>query len=343
MKLVELGIVPDYSTNIEDSATNTILEEETPSNYDISVGKTIGTLNVVENDGQIAIYNDHSHYVLSKKLFEENISVILESLFSEYVQQQKLNGLETLIYIPSSESLHITQYGKIPIIVVEGELKFYEYLITVDGSIYQNGILRTSNNKEIQTDEFPILLTTNTLMTKQYTMSLGNKKINYSQSVPIFAWDNIIIYSDGTITDTTLSWRLKVSNTPLDFLVIQDKLYVLDITGSVYFVNLKTRRVNSIGNAEGASRFYQDGNDVLLCSSDLCYYVKEKSLERLDNRSIENDVTTIYPSIINVRKSAPGVFVDKTFLGTEIVFTYISNNKLRILTDVGTWELTLRK
>ncbi|WP_143145306.1 hypothetical protein [Fervidobacterium gondwanense] len=339
--LVKFGIAPDYSINFESTTTEYLFEQEDASSTNV---KYLGVLEVTENVDEIALNFGEKSYVLPKEIFVENASAILKSIFNVDIHREKAEDLKTIVFIPNSEILYVSSYGKIPIIVVEDKLNFYEHYITIDGSTYRSGVLTTTNSRQIQVEEIPILLSTNFLMTKSYTISLGTKKYSYNQSVPVFGWNKIILYSDGSITDTTLSWRLKVSNTPLDFLLNEDRFYVLDISGNVYSVNLKTRKVNHLGGVEGAFKFSKHGSDVFLCSQNLCYHVRETSLEKVDQHHIEeSEAHFFYPSISSLQNTGFGVFLGKTFLGNELIFIYVLNDKLRILTDVGTWEVFLKE
>jgi len=162
----------------------------------------------------------------------------------------------------------------------------------------------------------------------------------------IFVWDNYIVYADGSISDLSNTWKMKISNIPLDYIVSENKIYVLDITGQIIILNTKSRRVTFTKTFEGAYMIKLDssgslsvhttkGQYTIINEKDVIYKEKTESLE-----SSQSSVR-FYPSIVDLHITPFGYFYNDIFLGEDMKFGYIKNKTFYLITEVGIWKINI--
>ncbi|MGC9771819.1 hypothetical protein [Fervidobacterium islandicum] len=256
------------------------------------------------------------------------------------------NVPETVVYEPKTSRIFTVVPVGLPLLVVPDYVNFIPAVVTVDGSFYKNGVLYTSEKNNIQVDSLPILYNGYSILTGNYILNLRTGKKEFISSPPIFSWDKFLIYADGSITDTTLAWKLKVSNAPLDFLLIDNTLFLLDVTEGVYVVNLKSRKVSFLGNFNGALFLTLDRNlgKVILKTLNGDYVLTENNATKVDS-GFEYVFSNkeVYPYFTGVENSGSGYFYRGVFLGDSIFYMSVSRDNLNIVTEVGTWQVTLKK
>lgn len=164
----------------------------------------------------------------------------------------------------------------------------------------------------------------------------------------LFLWDNYVIYTDGSISDLTFTWKMKLSNTPLDYIVSENRIYILDVTGQVIILNTKSRRTTFTKTFEGAYRIQLDHDGTLLVHTTRGQYtvINEKDVVYKDKRessSSDNfeNFAKFYPSIIDLHITPFGYFYNEIFLGEELKLSYIKNKTIYIVTEVGVWKINL--
>lgn len=162
----------------------------------------------------------------------------------------------------------------------------------------------------------------------------------------IFIWDNYVFYADGSISDLSFTWKMKLSNTPLDYLISENRIYILDVTGQLVILNTRTRRISFTKLFEGAYMIKLEPNGLLLIytSNGIYKIVNEKDVvyeEKDENLFYSNIKSVLYPSITKLNITPFGYFYKDTYIGSELKFMYIKNNVLFIITEVGLWKVNI--
>ncbi|MEN3042459.1 MAG: hypothetical protein ABDH59_04050, partial [Fervidobacterium sp.] len=172
------------------------------------------------------------------------------------------------------------------------------------------------------------------------SIDLKNDKI-------IFVWDNYVLYADGSISDLSFTWKMKVSNTPLDYIFSGNRLFLLDVTGQLVVLNLKTRRFVFSKTFEGSYTIKLEPNNVLnVYSTNGRYIVINEKETKFDSKQVEEQRTKsmfpiVYPSILNLYVTPFGYFYEDIFIGQQIKFTYIKDKIAYVVTEVGTWKINI--
>lgn len=350
-------------------ATNVILNSELDSEIELELASTSASIDVsnfatrellkisVESIGDTISLTTNASTIVFKSE-EEFLSGFLEYITTSFSFVRIETGSnedtrdfypETVVYDPKSGKLYVTVPTGVPLIVVPDYMNFIPATVTMDGSFYKDKVLYVSEKIQYQVDSLPLLYTGYSILTDNYILNLRTGKKDTISSVPIFGWDKYIIYADGSVGDISLTWKLKVSNTPLDFLIVENVLYLLDVTKNVYVVNLKTRKVTFAGNFEDAICFDYDEHsaNTILRTLKGNYFLSENGLIKVDRTEggFKNDFSTksLYPCLTNIKDFGFGLFYEDVYLGNSILFMFISKGVLNIVTDVGTWQVEIKK
>ncbi|MFN4267515.1 MAG: hypothetical protein ACK4EZ_01635 [Fervidobacterium pennivorans] len=313
----------------------------------ISVESTGDTISLTTRAGKIVFESEEDFKSGFLKYFSTNTS--FDHTTTGLSENTPDLGPETLVYDSKSHKLYITVPTGIPLIVVPEYINFVPAVVTMDGSFYKNKVLYMSEKIQYQVDSLPFLYTGYSILTENYILNLRTGKKEAVSSVPIFGWDKYIIYADGSVGDLSLTWKLKVSNTPLDFLMVENMLYLLDVTKNVYAVNLKTRKVIFAGTFEDAICFDYDEHSatVILRALKENYVLSVNGSIKVDRTEsfFKNDFPNkrLYPTFTNVKDFGFGFFYEGVYLGNSIFFMFISKGVLNIVTDVGTWQVKITK
>ncbi|WP_448375942.1 hypothetical protein [Fervidobacterium sp.] len=335
-ELVKRGVLSIFIN--EEEAQNL---QSTTTNYELPV------LFLSKNDRDLVLIRNDKTVSLSEELFISNFEELFKNLLGDIFIFDKRYSLsdipETIVYDPIRKEVFLANKTGIPLIVINSDIEFLPGYRTIDGSLYINNVLYTQTNVQYQIDELPLLNNGFSILTREYTVNLrdGRKQENTAQ--PIFAWGKILIFADGQISDLSLNWKMKISNAPVDFVVLQDKLYILDLTNNIYIFNLKTRKITHVGTVENNGRLKDNGAEVVLITKDSIFTVKEEGISQvkdyLPNFQGNYNVNKIYPTICDVEIYSSGFFYNNTFIGNEMYFSYLSDGVITILTDVGTWRI----
>ncbi|WP_448379210.1 hypothetical protein [Fervidobacterium sp.] len=327
------------STDVSNFATRELLK--------ISVESTGHTIFLTTNAGTI-VFESEEDFLSG---FLEYITTNLSFVRIKTDSSEKAPDLypKTVVYDPKSSKLYVTVPTGVPLIVVPNYMNFIPATVTMDGSFYKDKVLYVSEKIQYQVDSLPLLYTGYSILTDNYILNLRTGRKEVIPSVPIFGWDRYIIYADGSISDVSLTWKLKVSNAPLDFLLVENMLYLLDVTKNVYVVNLKTRKVIFAGTFEEAICFDYDEHraTVILRALKENYVLSVNGSIKVDRTEsfFKNDFPNkrLYPIFTNVKDFGFGFFYEGVYLGNSIFFMFISKGVLNIVTDVGTWQVEITK
>jgi len=335
-ELVKRGVLSIFIN--EEEAQNL---QSTTTNYELPV------LFLSKNDRDLVLIRNDKTVSLSEELFISNFEELFKNLLGDIFIFDKRYSLsdisETIVYDPIKKEVFLANKTGIPLIVINGEIEFLPGYRTIDRSLYINSVLYTQTNVQYQIDELPLLYNGFLILTKEYVVNLRDGKKQENTAQPIFAWGKIMIFADGQISDLSLNWKMKISNAPVDFVVLQDKLYILDLTNNIYIFNLKTRKITHVGTVENNGRLKDSGAEVVLITKDSIFTVKEEGISQLKdylpNFQAYYNVNKIYPTICDVEIYSSGFFYNNTFIGNEMYFSYLSDGVITILTDVGTWRI----
>lgn len=360
----------------EQYRTVVLVQRDIPTNVSVYITKKLVSLGIVpiivdENSSKtdlceasecesefFYLFNDNNLITLSvgeKKISfdylsqdaEQTLGVFIKSIFEVREGSTFYDVPETLVYDSEKRMVSLGRSSGIPLIIVENGVEFLPSYITIDGSLYNQKLLQTVDGREYHLDDLPLLYNGFSILTKDYVLNLRDGKRQPSFGQPIFAWDNILIYADGQISDSSLNWKMKVSNTPVDFIYNDNNLYILDITNNLYLINLRTRKVNRLGFIESTGRLFNINGEILLVTAVEVFRLTENGILKVDNFSTyHKQMYTsdyVYPTVCNLQFYKSGYFYGNTFLGNNILFAYISKDILTILTDVGTWKIKLKK
>lgn len=171
-------------------------------------------------------------------------------------------------------------------------------------------------------------------------------------------WDGIIIYSDGHISDMSLNWRMKVSAAaPLDFYIGDGILYLLDVAGNVYAVNLKNRRVLLNDKVESAVAIsvVDKKLQVVTLRGTIAYspdFAKKENRSALAGEGTEiqteiqrssyfSKTALLSPTALKIHLTPFGIFWRDTYLGQELHLLRINENKAQVFTELGVWVVPL--
>lgn len=304
------------------------------------------------------------HFILMPENLEKIISTVLQEVLeinSEFqnsdktnaeIREKKNEGIKSLVYDKALKKLYLTRYLGQFFLILDDKIQFIDGILKYDGRIFST---------QSQIDFKDLDVTKEILLTKDFKFSFESAQslktralITFSAPI-IFLWDNYIILSDGNIGDLTLTWWLKIANTPIDYIVTDNKIYLLDITSNLYIVNLKTRRTilqtfcenaymlkleydsaekNNVLYVYSYDKIFKISNDKELSTINI-----ERTTDRYDD---ERTISTIfYPSILKITVSPFGYFHGDLHLGSKVYQTYIKQQYAYIITDVGTWRIKL--
>uniref|UniRef100_A0A7V4NFM9 Uncharacterized protein n=1 Tax=Fervidobacterium pennivorans TaxID=93466 RepID=A0A7V4NFM9_FERPE len=311
----------------------------------ISVESTGHTISLTTESGKV-VFESEEDFLSG---FLEYITTNLSFVRIETGSSKNKTDLypETVVYDPKFGKLYVTVPTGVPLIVVPNYMNFIPATVTMDGSLYKDKVLYVSEKIQYQVDSLPLLYTGYSILTDNYILNLRTGRKEVISSVPIFGWDKYIIYADGSISDVSLTWKLKVSNAPLDFLLVENMLYLLDVTKNVYVVNLKTRKVIFAGTFEEAICFNYDEHraTVILKSLKENYVLSVNGSIKVDRTGnfFKNDFKRLYPIFTNIKDFGFGFFYDDVYLGNSIFYMFVSKGVLNVVTDVGTWQVEIKK
>ncbi|MFN4245940.1 MAG: hypothetical protein ACK4F9_07350 [Brevinematia bacterium] len=361
---------PEFSRNtlediIKDQEKNgTVLKFSLTKVKDQSFGFSEDfLLDISYNNTEYQISFDH--FILIPENLEKIISAVLQEVskinlksensekINREIREKKSDRIKSLVYDKALKKLYLTRYLGQFFLLLDDRIQFIDGILMYDGRIF---------SAEFQTDFKDLDVTKEIFLTRDFKFSFESAQnlktkalITFSAPI-IFLWDNYIILSDGNIGDLTLTWWLKISNTPIDYIVSDNKIYLLDITNNLYIVNLKTRRTilqifcenaymikleydstekNNVLWVYGYDKIFKLSSDKELSTINI-----EKTSDRYndDGRAIS---TIFYPSILKITVSPFGYFYEDLHLGSKVYHTYIRELYAYIITDVGTWRIKL--
>jgi len=162
----------------------------------------------------------------------------------------------------------------------------------------------------------------------------------------IFVWDNYVVYADGSISDLSNTWKMNISNTPLDYVITENRIYILDVTGQLIILNTKSRRPTFTKAFEGAYMLKLESNGLLSVLTTKGHYmiINEKDViykEKAEGLESRKSSVRFYPSITDLRITPFGYFYNDIFIGEDMKFSYIKNKILYLITEVGVWKINI--
>ncbi len=162
----------------------------------------------------------------------------------------------------------------------------------------------------------------------------------YEFKVPLLTRiNNILLFSDGSISDVNLTWNMKISNSPVDYGVWKNRLYVLDISGILTVVDLRTRNTIFKKNYPGAFRIGVENDFVYVFRKMDTIILDERNSEKILNQPYFDNYK-IYPTYLNLYKIYDYyITFSGVPIGRELKFFYTDSDKIVYITEVGKWEM----
>lgn len=257
-----------------------------------------------------------------------------------------MNGTVDTVFVGKDGQPKIIRSYGLPFLISD-TLDYVDGLMTYSEEVYEPNVKNTLDSLREKAYTFPIFATsTRQLYVDKVT---EGTKVVWQNLRVLTIWDDIVLFADGSITDTSLSWRMKVSQTPVDFLVHDGVLVVVDVAGNLYAVDLKNRRLMYNERVSDFKRLrvtdwgisVETGRETLLFDK----FFKDKAvLSTMDTTEPSSYIShfPVYPTTMGVVKTKYGYFLRDIFFGTEIFLFYVKSNKIFVLTDVGTWIYELK-
>jgi len=300
-------------------------------------------------------YNGREHSISPNNIDSENLRKVMESILDtpkgnlQGEQTNAAHDARTLIFNPTTKSIKIATGFNVPLLILKSGIEFLNGYLTFNGELYEAS---NASNPSIPFGSFG-----NYIISRNEVINTRTNKVSYNTSPIICIWDKYIIYADGSLSDTTLTWKSKISNTPLDYVIEDDKLYILDLTSYFYIVNLKTRKTLYSEHFEGATSISVDEGLIAIETPHGTYKISgngsqktfsaKHSLQNNTDNEIDASISAsremkiisepFYPTIAGITKNIFGFFSSEHFLGERVLHFFIKGSKIYILTDVGTW------
>jgi len=260
---------------------------------------------------------------------------------TENVTKEFLRGLPDTFFIGKDRQPKIISGYGLPFFKSD-KVDYIGGLVTYSGEFYELTTEKTHDNILESVYGFPVFRTsTRQLYIDRVT---EGRKVVWQNVRLLGIWDGIVLFADGSISDTSLSWRMKVSQTPVDFLVYDGVLVIVDVASNFYALDLKTRRLLYNDHVPDFRRLrVTDSGVVLETESKALLFDKSfKNKSVLTSAELTKSASYIfyspvYPSVMGVVKTKIGYFFQDIFVGTEIFLFFVKSNKIYLLTDVGTW------
>lgn len=247
---------------------------------------------------------------------------------------------DTLFIGKDSQPKIISRYG-LPFLRSD-KVDYIGGLVTYSGELYELTTKNTHDSLLGPVYTFPVFTTsTRQLYIDKVT---EGRKVVWQNLRLLTIWDGIVLFADGSVSDTTLSWRMKVSQTPVDFLIYDGVLVIVDVASNFYAFDLRTRRLLYNDHIPDFRRLRVTDSGVVLEteSKTLLFDKSFKNKSVLTSAELTNAAnyifySPVYPSVIGIVKTRTGYFFQDIFVGTEIFLFFVKSNKIYLLTDVGTW------
>lgn len=247
---------------------------------------------------------------------------------------------DTLFIGKDSQPKIISRYG-LPFLRSD-KVDYIGGLVTYSGELYELTTKNTHDSLLGPVYTFPVFTTsTRQLYIDKVT---EGRKVVWQNLRLLTIWDGIVLFADGSVSDTTLSWRMKVSQTPVDFLIYDGVLVIVDVASNFYAFDLRTRRLLYNDHIPDFRRLRVTDSGVVLEteSKTLLFDKSFKNKSVLTSAELTNSAnyifySPVYPSVIGIVKTRTGYFFQDIFVGTEIFLFFVKSNKIYLLTDVGTW------
>lgn len=337
--------IDNIKNSITRDATSSAITEASSTTQQIET--STGTSNILKvfctEDNLTISFNDKDYSISLHDINIENIEKVIENILEH--SSSTLNehtALKTLVFNPSKNSLAISSDFGIPLLVLNGKTEFVNTYMTFNGNSYEKDTVA-------EISKIPFGTFGNYIITNYEVINTLTNKVVYNQSPIICIWDKYLLYADGNLSDTTLTWKFKVSNAPLDYIIDNDRLYLIDVTNNFYVLNLRTRKILYSEQIEGMISFSIQQKQVIIQTTSGNYKVNIDSAQRV---SLEEEKTKteplskytsiinnsiLYPSFTKVNKNTFGFFSSGTFLGEKIVHLFVKGSKIYLVTEVGTW------
>ncbi|HOA16517.1 MAG TPA: hypothetical protein PKI47_01200 [Fervidobacterium sp.] len=292
--------------------------------------------------------NGKDYSIASRDINTENIERMVQNVLepSTNTLNERTHTLRTLLFSPPTNTLITSTGFGVPLLILNGNIEFMNAYMTFDGNLYEKDAI-------IELSKIPFGTFGNYVITNYEVINMVTKKIVYNASPIICIWDKYVLYADGNLSDTTLTWKFKAASAPIDYIIDSDRLYLVDVTNGFYVINLKTRRVLYSEQLEGITSFSIQQGQIIIQTTSGNYKVNIDSAQRisLEKQEIKAEVlinhtsiidsVVLYPSITKVERNAFGFFRSGTFLGERIVHLFVRGSKMYVITEVGTWIMGL--
>ena len=348
--VAKLGYFPsnlsaeDITKQTTESATSSAMSEISDTPVDLS---TVLRVFCAEDHLTLSC-NGKDYSIASRDINSENIERMVENILepSTNTLNERTHILRTLVFSPPTNTLIISTGFGVPLLILNGNIEFLNAYMTFDGKLYEKDAMA-------ELSKIPFGTFGNYVITNYEVINMLTKKIVYNASPIICIWDKYVLYADGNLSDTTLTWKFKAANAPIDYIIDDDRLYLVDVTNGFYVINLKTRRVLYFEQLEGIVSLSTQQGQIVIQTTSGNYKVNIDSTQRislekqeiktelLNNHTSIIDSVVLYPSITKVNRNAFGFFRSGTFLGEKIVHLFVRGSKMYVITEVGTWIMEL--
>ena len=292
--------------------------------------------------------NGKDYSIASRDINSENIERMVENVLepSTNTLNERTHILRTLVFSPQKNTLTISTCFGVPLLILNPNIEFLNAYMTFDGSLYEKDAMA-------ELSKIPFGTFGNYVIANNEVINVITKKIVYNASPIICIWDKYVLYADGNLSDTTLTWKFKAANAPIDYIIDSDRLYLFDVTNGFYVINLKTRKILYSEQLEGVTSFSTQQGQIVIQTTSGDYKVNIDSAQKvsLEKQEIKTESSNkytspidnliLYPSITKVGRNAFGFFRSGTFLGEKIVHLFVKGSKMYVITEVGTWIMGL--
>ncbi|MGC8820532.1 MAG: hypothetical protein ACP5PP_05465 [Fervidobacterium sp.] len=341
---VDLSLVTTTATTIDALKKDETIETLEPGENQLKI-------EFLDNEESLILRTPDNEYELPYKTIYDNPFVLSQLINSILSQKSETLG-ERKTGTKSLKTLYISE-NREPFLLRTfiGDYYFKENdTISLDDTIAVfNGnhvdLIKAGFFEENISNDIVLYYSDGDIISKEYAYKARTKNRIVFQFPVITIWDDYVVFSDGSLSDVSLTWKMKVCNTPLDVLVVNNKIYFLDITSQVVIVNAKTRRIVFSQTLEGAFSIDLSGDVLVVNTLKGKYEIQnDKDIRFIQTETTnggENFSVIFYPSTSKVISTPFGFFYDKIFLGENVYGFWIKNGMLYLITEVGTWKIKL--
>ncbi|ODN30857.1 hypothetical protein A4H02_03040 [Fervidobacterium thailandense] len=361
--LVELGCVP-----LEDRETSYKLFTNQTS--DELERKIVAEINVhVHRDERLVDFRTFScgeeiiFSIPADHLNFENLSLVLSEIlkrtgFEPSLSEESAESTETkraefqktvpdTVFVGRDGELKIIPGYGLPLLVSRN-LDYVPGMVTFSGEVYDPK-LKFNTQDDLLRALYEIPIVTSGARQLYVDRMIEGTRTIWNNLRVLAIWDNIVLFADGSVSDSSLSWRMKVSQTPVDFLVYDGLLTILDVAGNFYVLDIKTRRIIYNDRFPDFKRLGRTESGILIETTDRVLEFGKTLKKKVVSSFREPSGTDrylysqpVYPSVTRLFRTNFGIFLEDTFIGNEVFFFFVKSNKMFLLTDVGTWVLDLQ-